>query len=297
MAIHVSKGDRFENRTIRSQSIENPVAMGNTDRGLSPDLWATCPVELLKKNPQRGTYMFDDFVNGGIVVAANTSTANAAVLGTTGKWAAFTDATAGTVITTETTNYQGVVKLETDTIDEDCTIAYPSTAETAGVYQFSDTTRLWMEARVSILNITTNKFNGFFGFAEKGLLATNEVITDSDVMADVDYVGFQKTFAGTTLIASVFNTNGQTAHTPVDTDAVTVEANTFTKIGLYCDGTTVFFYQNGVRGTGVTIVTADFPDDKLLAFYVSLMAGHGDKCSVSVDWVAIAQAYTLVDKP
>ncbi len=295
MAIHVSKGDRFINRTIRSQSIKNPVAVVDSDRGLSPSLWDNCPVELLKANPQFGTYMFDDFADGGIVVAANQATAAVSVLGTTGAWTGFTDATAGTIITTETDNFQGVVRLQGTTDTEDCTIAYPKTAETSGPYKFSTTSRLWMEARVSILNVTVSKFNAFFGFAEEGLLATNEVITDSDIMADKDYVGFQKTFAGTTDIASVFNTNGQAAHTEVATDAATVAADTFTKIGLYCDGTTVFFYQNGTQGTGVTIATADFPDGEEMAFYISLMLGHGDTASVSVDWVAIAQAYSLVD--
>ncbi len=295
MAIHVSKGDRFIDKTIKKSCIKNPVSPLSTDRGMSHHLWKTCPVELLKANPEYGTYMFDDFVDSGIVIAANQSTAAASVLGTTGNWTGFTDATAGNIVTTLASNYQGVVKLEGTTDTQDVVIAYPKSAEVSGPYKFSTTSRLWMEARVSILNITTNKFNAFFGFAEEGLLATNELLDDADVMADVDYVGFNKKFAATTTIASAFNTNAAGAHTAVAADAVTVAADTFTKIGLYCDGTTVYFYQNGAIGTGVTIATADFPDGEEMAFYVGLMLGHGDTASVSVDWVAIAQAYSLLD--
>jgi len=296
MAIYASKGDRFESKTIKQGSIKNPVAASNTDRGLSPGLWNTCPVELLKANPAYGTFFLDDFTGGGIVVANNKDTAAVSALGTTGVWTGCTAATSGTAITTLATNYQGVVHLESTTDDEDAIIAYPKTAQSAGPFKMSSATRLWMEARVSILNTTTNKFNAFFGFAEEGLVATTTLITASDAMADKDYVGFQKTFAGTTGIASVYNTeSGSSSPVTVAAAAATVAADTFTKIGMYCDGTTCYFYQNGARGTGVAIATADFPDDEEMAFYIGLMLGHGDTASIEVDWVAIAQAYSLVD--
>ena len=295
MAIHVAKGDRFINKTIKKSSLKNPVAPLNTDRGLSHHLWKTCPVELLKANPQYGTFFFDDFTEG-IVIAANQNTAAASALGTTGEWTGCTAATAGTIVTTLATNYQGIVKLESTTDNQDSIIAYPKTATTAGPYKFSSTSRLWMEARYSQLNITTNKFNAFVGFAEQGLVATTTLITASDAMADKDYVGFQKTFAATTGVSSVYNTeSGGTSPATVAAAAATVAADTFTKIGLYCDGTTVYFYQNGVIGTGIAIATADFPDGEEMAFYAGIMLGHGDTASISLDWVAIAQAYALDD--
>lgn len=296
MATFASKGDRFENKTIRHSSLKNPVGTA-TGRGLSPGLWSTCPVQELKANPQSGMFFFDDFIDG-IDVAANQNTAAAAALGTTGNWAACTAATGGTVIATAADNYQGVVKLETTTDNEDAIICYPKGGHIAGKFILNTTTRLWMEARVSILNITTNKFNAFFGFAEEGLVATTTLLTNADAMADKDYVGFQKTYAGTTAISSVYNTeSGATSPATVAAAAATVAADTFTKIGMYCDGTTVWFYQNGAMGTGVTIATADFPDGEEMAFYAGVMAGHGDLCSVSLDWVALAQAYTLNDAP
>lgn len=295
MAIYASKGDRFESKTIKQGSMMNPVDVSNTGRGLSPGLWNTCPVELLRSNPSYGSFFFDDFT-GGIDIAANQATAAASALGTTGAWTGCTAATGGTTVSTLATNYQGVVLLQTTTDNEDAIIAYPKGAAISGPFKFSSLTRLWMECRYSQLNITTNKFNAFVGFAEEGLVATTTLITASDAMADKDYVGFQKTFAATTAVSSVYNTAaGATSPATVAAAAATVGADTFTKIGLYCDGTTVYFYQNGAKGTGVAIATADFPDGEEMAFYIGLMAGHGDLCSLAIDWVAIAQSYSLVD--
>ncbi len=296
MAIYVAKGDRFISKTINKSCLTNPEAPLSTDRGLSHHLWKTCPVELLKANLQYGTYMFDDFVDGGITITNNVTTAAASATGTTGKWTGCTAATSPTVAT-ESDEFQGIVTLASSDDNQDAIIAYPKTGHTAGVYKFSSDTRLWMEARVSILNITADKHQVWFGFAEPGLVATTTLIAASEGgMVDKDYVGFLKTYAGTSELGSIFNTDGQTAHTDVAASAVTLEADTFTKIGMYCDGTTVFFYQNGVQGTGVTIATADFPDGEEMAFYIGLMDGPGaEDMSISVDWVAIAQAYSLVD--
>ncbi len=303
MATYAAKGDRLERKTIKQSSMKAPVASINASgtapgRGLSPGLWGSCPVELLKANPQYGSFMVDDFVDAGIVIAANQSTANASALGTTGNWTGFTDSTGGSIVTTLTDNIQGVVKLSGTTINEGATIAYPKTTETAGRYKLSSGTRLWMEARVSFLNITTLKFGAFIGFAEEALLATGEVLAASTpwALTDKDYVGFTKTNAATTSVASIYNTaSGSTSPATVAAAAATIEADTFTKIGMYCDGTSVWFYQDGIQGTGITIATADFPDDIEMGFYAALMLGHGDAASISLDWVAIAQAYSITN--
>jgi len=277
---------------VVSSNIKNNVGASGTSRGLSPTLWSECPIADYMVNPENGSYMFDDFADGGIVVTNNVATGAASATGTVGRWTACTAATGATIISTLATDHKGVVKLESTTDNEDAIIAYPKTAHTAGTYKFTSGKQLWMEARVKILNTTTNKFNAFFGFAEEGLVATTTLITASDAMADKDYVGFQKTFVSTTGISSVYNTtSGATSPATVAAAAATVVADTFTKIGMYCDGTTVYFYQNGTKGDGIALATADFPDGEEMAFYVGLMLGHGDTASISVDWVAIAQEY------
>ncbi len=302
MATYATKGDRLENRTIRTQSIKNPVSTLNSSstsdgRGLSPGLWSTCPVELLKANPQYGTFMLDDFADGGIVIANNVVTAAASATGTVGKWTGCTAATSPTV-STLATEVKGIVKLATSDDNQDAIICYPSTGHTAGPYKFSSGTRLWMEARVSILNITTNKHQVFFGFAEEGLVATTTLLAISEAgLADKDYVGFLKTFAATAGLAAVWNTaSGGSSPVTVDAAAATLEADTFTKIGIYCDGTTVRFYQDGIQTASDLIADTDFPDGEEMAFYIAVMDGPGaEDMSISVDWVALAQAYSLND--
>lgn len=290
MATYCTKGDRFINQTIRLESLKNDVGTA-TGRGLSENLWNLCPIAEYQANPQKGSFFFDDFTDG-ITIANSVNTAAASATGTTGRWTGSTAADGGTTASTLATNYQGIVHLESTTDNEDVILAYPKGAQTAGIYKFTAGKQLWMEIRASILNLTTNKFNAFFGFAEEGLVATTTLITASDAMADKDYVGFQKTFAATTAISSVFNTeSGGTTPITVAAAAATVEADTFTKMGIYCDGTTVFFYQNGVKGDGVLLAATDFPLDEEMAFYIGIMLGHGDTASIEGDWVAIAQEF------
>jgi len=289
MATYASRGDRFIDRTISLSAIK-PSVSTDTGRGLSPAIWGNCPILEYKNNQNTGSFMYDDFTDNGIVIAANTLTAAASALGTTGNWTGCTAATAGTAITTLATNYQGVVHLESTTDNEDCIIAYPKTAHSAGVFNFTSGKKLWAEARVSLLNITDSKFNAFFGFAEEGLVATTTLITASDAMADKDFIGFQRVFADGDKLDVVFNTAGGGGATTALADAVTIVADTFIKIGMYCDGTNVYFFSNGSVVAATTALTAtNFPNGEEMAFYVGLMLGHADTASLNVDWVAIAQ--------
>ena len=262
------------------------------DRGPSRAIWNNCPWMKLQNNPMMGSHFLDDFTNEGIVAGANLATAAVSALGTTGNWTAFTDATAGSLVTKLTDDVHGIVQLTGTTINEGATIAHPKTAATAGAYKLADGSKLWMEARVSFLNITTAKFGSFVGFAEEGLLTTGAVLAASTPWAivDKDFVGFLKTNAATTSVASHYNTEGGTAAS-VNADEATIEADTYIKLGMYCDGATIQFFTNGVPGGSLAINTANFPNDIEMAFYIALMLGHGDLASVNVDWVRIAQEF------
>ena len=258
----------------------------------SPGIWQNCPVAEFQINPTQGFHLFEDFTDG-VAIAANTAVAAANALGTTGRWTGCTAATAGTTISTLATNYQGIAHLESTTDNEDCILAYPKNAHTHGIFKFTANKRLWMEARVSLLNVTNSKFNAFFGFAEEGLVATTTLITASDAMADKDYVGFQRIFADGDQLDVVYNTeSGSTSPVAHTSDLCLVAADTFLKIGMYCDGKYVYFYRNGVRiGTGLALTATDFPDGQEMAFYAGLMLGHADTASIELDWVKLAQEY------
>jgi hypothetical protein len=154
-----------------------------------------------------------------------------------------------------------------------------------------------MEARVKTNVITDAISQLFFGFAEEGLVATTTLLSTSEGgVEDKDYVAFTRKYAAShgEILDTVFNTeSGGTTPIEIGADAVTLEADTYTKIGMYCDGTTLTFYQDGVALADTVLIAAtDFPIDQEMAFYIALMVGAaGADSTVTVDWVSIAQQY------
>jgi len=296
MATYCTKGDRFEKRTISPMALKNSIGTA-TGRGLSPGLWGSCPVQELKNNPQSGHFFFDDFIDG-ITIAANTNTAAASALGTTGSWTGCTAATAGSTVSTLATNYQGAVVLSSTTDNEDAIICYPKGGHVAGMYKFSSDTRLWMEARIQVNSIADTIAQLFVGFAEEGLVATTTLLAINEAgIADKDYVAFYRAYADGDKLDAVWNTaSGGSSPVTAQADAATLVATTWTKVGMYCDGTTVWFYQNGTVIGKDLIADTDFPDGEEMAFYAALMCGAaGSDATMTLDWVALAQAYSLVD--
>jgi len=83
------------------------------------------------------------------------------------------------------------------------------------------------------------------------------------------------------------------AHIVVGSDAVLTVAGTYQKLGIYCDGVNVFFYNNGVLlADSTTLAAASFPTDEEMAFYMGIMgAVSAADVDIHVDWVRIAQEY------
>ena len=261
-------------------------------RGPSPAIWADCPVLNYELNPEIGMHYFDDFLDG-VTVAANQSAAGSAALGTTGNFVAFTGATGASVISTLVTNYQGEVKLASTTINESMTLAYPKGAHTQGIFELKPGKRFWFEARVSFVNTDNSKFGAFIGFAEQALVADDTIHANTTPWAleDKYYVGFERLNADGDMLDTMFN-NSDAGHITVGTDAVTIVAGAMKKIGMYCDGTNVYFYADGVRlADSTTLATTSFPVSQEMAFYFSMVMGHGDDASINIDWVKFAQEY------
>lgn len=275
-------------------SIKNvPDAYGTAiGRGPSPAIWDDCPVLDYMLNPQLGMHYFTDFIDG-MVVASAQNTAAAAALGTIGDWAAFT-ATNPTV-TTLTTSHTGVVRLSTTDDNTDVAIAYPSTAHTAGMFKFIAGKKLWMEIRIAQNSSSDSEFTSWLGFCEEGLMASGTILAvDEAQMVDKDYVGFTRIFADGDTLDTTYNTeSGGTSPVILGSDAVTIVAGAFIKLGIYCDGTTVYFYADGVRLADSVLLTAtDFPDAIELALYICVMGAVGDATGyIDVDWVRIAQEW------
>jgi hypothetical protein len=263
-----------------------------TGRGPSPDIWDDCPVDEFNNNAEAGMVFFDDFIDG-VDIATNLATAAASALGTTGKWTGATDTTANSVATLAT-DKKGAVVLSNDTDNESSIIAYPKGAQVAGKFSFVSGKKLWMEARLQVSSIADTISQIFVGFAEEGLVVGGTLLTiDEGGLADKDYVGFVREYADGDAMNTDFNTESGGASPQSNSNAVTLAATTYTKIGIYFDGTTVTFYQDGVALSDTFAITdTDFPVGEELAFYAENMCGAaGTLNTVTLDWVRIAQEY------
>lgn len=255
-------------------------------RGPSPLIWANCPVMDYILNPQLGMHYFNDFHAENAVL-----TNNKTVQQISGSICGFTAATSGSNIAMNADEPTGVITLKTTTDNEDAGICILGGLNTAGQVKFTSGKKLWFEARIKSLNITDSKFGIFCGFAEEGLCATTALISDAGALPDKDYVGFHKLEADGDKLDTVHRKAGGAA-VSVKTDAITLVADTYKKIGIYCDGTTVYFYADGVLLADTALLeTATFPTAEELAFYFVAMAASADDAESSIDWVRIAQEF------
>jgi hypothetical protein len=288
------------NGTITSsnfEAIDTASASGTAaGRGASPAIWDNCPALSYSVNNEAGMHFLDDFIDG-VDIAANTAVGAASALGTTGVFAGATDATAGSTVSTLATNSQGAVVLASTTDNESAMIAHPKGAAVAGKYKFTAGKKFWFETRIQVNSIGDAIAQLFVGFAEEALTAGGSLLLINEAgVADKDYVAFTRKYAAShgDILDTVFNTAaGGTTPIEIGADAVTLAAATWTKIGMYCDGTTLSFYQDGVLlADSVLIGATDFPIDEEMAFYAECMCGAaGADATMTLDWVRIAQEY------
>ncbi len=262
------------------------IALANASRMPTASLWANCPWEDIVAGRVDGHAYFNDFTNNYLL--ANNQTATNLGDGVMG----FTAATAGTTINqVDASAPYGKLKIETTTINEDAGISIGNSNNVVAQYVFEAGKRLWMEVRVSVVNVTVTKLALLVAFAEEALLATTATLAAGGAtIADKDYIGFHKRAADTVAADIVHNTAGGGGETILVADAVTFAADTFTKLGIYCDGTTIYFYQNGTALGSVALSATNVPDGEEVGLYIVLGAAHGDTCSAAVDWIKIAQA-------
>jgi len=251
----------------------------DTLSGPSPAIWSNCPVDMLLARPDKGIYFFDDFNGGNILTNNQAETA-------LGRFRAYTGATAGSDIT-DAGIVGGGIKLNSTTDNEGVAIrTLPCFKIAAGEGP------LWFEARLKFNTITDSRQNAFVGLATGTAVSTSFPITTSDAMADSNFVGFQKVFADGDALDSTYKADGVTQVT-VGTDAVTLVADTFVKVGMYFDGSRLYFYKDGARLSDSKAITGtagtDFPSDTVLGIVIGLMLGHGDDAILTLDWVGCAQ--------
>jgi hypothetical protein len=263
-------------------------APANPSRMPSAGLWANCPWDDLSNGRYDGHTYFNDFTTGSYTQAANVAASASTI--NDGGMTGFTGATAGGTIGPALDAPYGVVKLSNTTDGESVTLQALGNKNIAGQVVFEAGKRVWFEARVKVANITANEHGVFLGFGEEGLAVAAGVIGTGDALTDKDLIGWHYTAAATTAIGTYHNTAGGGGITTVSASAGTLAADTWTNLGIYCDGTTVYFYQDGVRhATSVLLSATNFPDGEEMAFYLSLVVGSGGgDCIATIDWLKVA---------
>jgi hypothetical protein len=274
------------------KELEGSGTANDSSKGFSPAIWDTCPALQFMLDPQAGFIYFTDFKEG-LQLPANCTTAAAdANFHMPDYITACTAATAGTVISTLATDINGVVRLKSVTDNEDAIVCVLGGKNAAGMVSFRSGKALWMEARIKVGLISDSNYSVYVGFAQEGLTATTTLITASDALVDKDYVGFRRTFADGDKLDTVINTESAEGPNDIGADAITIVADTWVKVGMYFDGTTLTFYKNGVAlADTIALDSAIFTiDEEELAFYVGLMinTSAGGNRYVDIDWVRIA---------
>jgi hypothetical protein len=282
---HVPK----DKATLWAQDIEDGV-MSHTAAGTgpSPAIWNNCPFGEYS-NGIGGMAYFNDFGGVAVALANNNTTGTVIDSGIVGS----TAATAATTISMLADEATGAVALKSSTDNEDAIINILGGANTAGQIKLASSKKFWFEARIKSLNTTDAKFGIFCGFMEEARCDTTEVIGADGALTDVDYLGFHKLEADGDKMDTVFNTaSGGTSPVTIQADAVTLVADTYIKIGIYSDGTTVTLYASGAALTTTTTIAAtDFPDSEEMGFYFCVMNAASEASEGTIDWVRVAMEY------
>jgi len=164
---------------------------------------------------------------------------------------------------------------------------------------------LVFEARLSVSAITAAKWNIGIGLGQADMITTDLFFTDSDALADKNFLGFVKLAAEGANWDGAYKADGQTyqdgaTKTKLDS-LVTAVASTYVKVGFRyrAHPKKVEFYVDNVlpggnltpaRLTTAEIDAATFPDDVLLAPIFGIKDSAGDTAlTVNLDWWACAQ--------
>jgi hypothetical protein len=263
----------------------------DTSRGPSQSIWGDCPLLEIINGVTDGVIHFDEFQAGPRVAAG----AEASYAGAGGGYRGFAD-TGGLV--QDGGEVGGTLDLSSDGDNEGASFRMA-----CAPFQINrNNGKLWVEARVKSSTITDTKHNLFVGLMADVALTAISPITALGALADVNLVGFHRPesargAAGTggAIMNTVYKADGVTAVT-LQTDAVTLVADTWIKLGMVFDPTNnvLSFFRNGVKlATTYTVPTAqgtDFPNDVRLAFVIAVLnATATTPGSSEIDWVKACQ--------
>lgn len=266
-----------------SNDVQYRSGAANTDRGFSPAVWGSCPLDQLLIQSRDGYFHRDDFLSGPLVAAgAEAKTGTYLGFADTASSVATGDEIGGTLVLTGTT--------------QDKAAGFRTACAPFQISRAHG--KFWFECRIKASAITDAKCGIFVGLMEDTAITTAIPIvstTGTQTLADKNFVGFHRLAADGAHIDTVYKVTGVT-QVSVQTDAVTIVADTYVKLGMVFDprDRVLRFYVNGVElSTSKTIPSAsgtDFPNHVRLGLVVAQScASSTTPGSAEIDWWAAAQ--------
>ena len=258
----------------------------NTDRGPSPTIWGSCPVERILAGTIDGIHVFNDFITGGKITIPTTEAALVGLplngFGSAGSTLAYSQVKndGGVLILAETTASEGFIL-----------------RDVAAPFQVSSGVgNLWFEARVKPLLIATTEMAFVVGLMDTtAASATAPLTMTTGAVADVNFVGFHKPVANTTAFDTSYKANGVTL-VEVNSDVGALVAATYVKLGMMFNTSDnkLSFFINGVKQANTKTVPndtgTDFPADVALGIVAGMCVGAAASDNeLHVDWWRCAQ--------
>ncbi|MEN6336089.1 MAG: hypothetical protein ABFE01_17690 [Phycisphaerales bacterium] len=149
-----------------------------------------------------------------------------------------------------------------------------------------------LEARVKASQIANTKGGWFLGLMVAAAAPSGDLIVDAGTLQTEGSIGFQNKEGDGDILDLVYDTTGQ-AQNEHDDDYVTLVADTYNVLGLYCNGTTIQGYVDGVlTGTAISaadIAAADFPAGLIMVPTFCLKNAAADDVTITLDWIRVAQ--------
>jgi len=264
----------------RAMQIDTSTLAGD---GPSPIIWQNCPWEEIGEDPTLGYRFFDDFLNPLNMADA---TANGGY---------YTKQDTGvTILAQEDADERGgLLEIANNDDDVDFGHFFLSNGVLHNLCWIADGTTwapFWFEARLKVEVVSsTPKLGLFVGLGGIGLSDDAGLVIDTGAVKDEDHIGFEVLCATPTSIAPVFKATGQTK---ANGTAVTIASDTYFKVGIWGNGTTITSYINGVSKHAITaalITGATFPNDVALTMALMTQTGEASESAVKMDWWRFAQ--------
>lgn len=261
-------------------------------RGLSPRLWAQAARQALSPDGDSNAYwLASDFsaFNGSVTTNVGTYSADG------GGFRSYEDT--GNSITQLATEVGGVIRITTDTTDNDESWLQPGSATSVfGKVQSGSSGRLLVfEARVRFSQVASGNY--FVGMSEEGLAAA-DTITDGGALASKDMLGFWILEGAPTSLIFGYRKAGAAAQT-VFTFGTAIAASTWYKLGFVFDPSEpsskrikafVDNIEQTTYVTGTNIAASTFPDGEELQPLFGVKNGTTTAVALDVDWFAALQA-------